>query len=138
MNPALDRIALLASADLTAAEVALRGIPNDDPNGKFVPQVMALIRAGKYQLAEVMVEGARVGFTVYYVEEFGDHREFVSVATSCPKTNGLRFDLEKILLSFAQYARCKTLRMHTVRHGLVKQALDRDWHVAEIVLRKTV
>lgn len=134
----IDKIALLSSADLTSAEVALRQIPNDDPNGCFYKDVLDSVRAGKYQLIEIKVSNERVGFTVYFIETFGEHKEFVSVATWGSAKSTLRFDLEKMFCALAKNLGCQTLRMHTVRHGLVRDALQAGWHVAEIVLRKNL
>lgn len=135
---ALNQIAVLASADLAAAEVALRGIPNDDPDGTFVPYVLDRIRSGKAKLCELRCNGEHIGHSVYEIELFGSHREFVSVATRCPQTRGIVVDLGKVLEQLARNENCQTIRMHTVRHGLVNEALKHGWHVAEIVLRKQV
>lgn len=137
MNTALDRIALLASADLSLAEVLLRGIPNDDPKGCFVDSVMARLRDGRAQLCEVHVDGQKVGITVFQIEIFkGGHREFISVATHCPRTAGLVYDLNDFLHRLARANRCQSIRLHTCRHGLVKTALASGYHTAEIVLRQ--
>lgn len=139
MNAALDKLALLASADLSAADVALRQIPNDDPNGCFVPLVLNQIRNGKAFLCEIVLNGnEKVGFTIYTIDDFGDHREFVSIATCTTKNAVLRFQLQDLLLGLAKQNHCKTIRMHTCRHGLVSDALRHGWHTAEIVLRKSV
>lgn len=139
MTDGLNKIALLASADLTAAEVALRGIPNDDPGGTFSAVVAGLLREGKASLAEIVANGERVGFTVYQIETFaGNHRELVSVATVCEGTRNLKFEIEHSLEAIARANGCRSIRMHTARHGLVKLALNNGWHTAEIVLRKSI
>jgi hypothetical protein len=136
MKETLNRIAFLACADLSTAEVALRRIPNDDPNGCFVPDVMRLIQEGKAKLCEIHLDGQLVGHTVYQIEDFSGHREFVSVATTTRTKSPLRFDLEKLLLTLAAREECKSIRMHTCRAGLVRDALNTGWHTAEIVIRK--
>ncbi len=139
MNPALDKIALLASADLTAAEVALRGIPNDDPADSFVPSVIAQIKAGKANMAEIVIDGQNCGLTVFSIEDFGNgHLEFVSIATKTTVGGNLRYSLSDTLIAFAKHHGCKSIRMHTCRHGLVKSALSIGWHTAEIVIRKNL
>jgi hypothetical protein len=50
----------------------------------------------------------------------------------------LKFEIEHALESVARANDCKTIRMHTARHGLVKLALNSGWHTAEIVLRKSI
>lgn len=139
MNTALDKIALLASADLSAADVALRRIPNDDPNGCFVPHILRQINDGKAFLCEIILDGhEKAGFTVYAIDDFGNHREFVSIATITTPGAVLRFQLQDLLIRLALKNNCKTIRMHTCRHGLVADALRNGWHTGEIVLRKNI
>lgn len=139
MPVALDNIALRISHDLTAAEIALRKIPNDDPNGAFWDCISAQLKSGDATLLEILDDaGARVGFTVYRVDEFGDWRELVSLATHCGKSAGLRFALDDFLSVLARRERCRSVRMHTARHGLVAESIKAGWHVAEITLRKHI
>jgi len=138
MQSALDSYALRASADFSAAEVALRGIPNDDPQGVFLPTVLQALKEQRYFLSEIHHEGKVDGFTVYFFETFGTHRELVSVATSAKTANKIRYVLEGLLINLAIQNNCQSLRMHTVRQGLVKEAILHGWHVAEIVLRKNL
>jgi len=139
MIGALENIALHATADISAVEVGLRRIPNDDPKGTFAPAIIDLIRTGKAKVFEIVRNGAVVGFTVYQIENFGpNYKELISVATHCPHTSNLRYEIEAQLLQHAKNLGCQSIRMHTVRQGLVKEALDNDWHVAEIVLRKSI
>ncbi len=141
MNVLLNKIASLASADLTAAEVILRGIPNDDPADQFVPQIMQQIRDRTAIMARIDIDGQNYGLTVYRVDHFGPHyREFVSLATKLEKNTDvpLRLPIEKALEAVARDLGCMSMRMHTVRHGLVNEALNAGWHVAEVVLRKNL
>jgi len=136
VNKLLNKIAFLACSDLSAAEIALRRIPNDDPAGAFIPAVLDQVRAGTANLCAIHLEGRRVGLTVYAVELFGAHREFVSIATTAEGGQPLRFELENLLCALALQNSCQSIRMHTVRPGLVKNALALGWHTAEITLRK--
>lgn len=138
MQSALDSYALRASANISAAEVALRGIPNDDPQGVFLPTVLNAIREQRYFLGEIRLGDRIDGYTVYFFETFGTHRELVSVATSAKTANKIRYVLENLLIDLAIQNNCQSLRMHTVRQGLVKESITRGWHVAEIVLRKNI
>jgi hypothetical protein len=135
----VDNIALLASADLTAAEVSLAAIPNDDPGGCFAPVVLDQIRAGTATLLQIFEGETAVGFTVYKIETFaGGHREMVSIATRTTSKRPLRMGLNEHLCELARLNNCQSIRMHTVRHGLVRAALSVGWHTAEIVLRKNL
>lgn len=140
MTACLDTIALLASADLTSAEVALRKIPNDDPAASFVPVVVNLIRTGKASLCEIYIGAEKAGITVYQIDDFEGHKELVSVATYAHPLNRkiLRHDLDRLLSQLAEKCGCKSIRFHTSRHGLVSEALKNGWHTAEIVLRKSI
>ncbi len=139
MNPALDTIALLSTADLSTAEALLRQIPNDDPANSFVPSVLAQIKSGKANLAEIVIDNQKCGITVFFIEDFGNgHLEFVSIATKTTVGGNLRYSLSDTLCAFAKANGCKSIRMSTVRHGLVKSALAIGWHTAEIVLRKNI
>lgn len=138
MNPGLNKIALLASADLHSAEVALRKIPNDDPGGCFSELVVSKIKAGTYRLCEIKDDEQQLGFTVFFVEQTPGNNEFVSVSTYCHPGKVLRFEIEDLLIRLAKSFNCQTMRMHTVRHGLISSALKCGWHTAEIVLRKSI
>lgn len=138
MSAVLDKIAFLACADLSAAEVALRGIPNDDPGGTFIPHVLEKIQAGEYRFGHIVHMGVKVGLTVFAVLDHGDVREFVSVATNCPRTRGIRYDVEKVLEGIARQEGCQIMRMSTVLAGLVKDALAIGWDVREVILQKKI
>ncbi len=133
---ALGRYALKCCADLSAAEVAFRRIPNDDPNGCFLPVVIEQIRLGKYALCEITDENKRLGFTCYTFETFGNHKELVSIATTLLTKEPLRVQVSELLRELARVSDCKSIRLHTARQGLVRDALTIGYHVAEITLRK--
>lgn len=138
MNPGLNKIALLASADLSQAEVALQQIPNDLPGLTFSQSIIDQVKSGRYRLCEVQQDGEQIGFTVFYIEENEGFKEFVSVATKCFPNKVLRYDLEMLFITLARKYECVSMRIHTLRHGLVSSALQNGWHCAEIILRKPV
>ncbi len=138
MQSVLENFTLRASADITAAEIALRGIPNDDPNGAFLPHVIAAIKNGTYKLSEIRLGEHIDGYTVYGFENFGEHRELISVATVSKCAVCIRHVMETLLVEIAEKENCRSIRMHTVRAGLIKEAINKDWHIAEVVLRKTL
>jgi len=138
VNPGLNKIALLASADLSQAEVALQRIPNDLPGLTFSQSVIDQVKSGRYKLCEVLDNGEQIGFTVFFIDEQEGFREFVSVATKCFPNKILRYDLENLFIELARRHECVSMRLHTLRHGLVNTALQNGWHCAEIILRKPV
>lgn len=137
MSVALARIALLASADLTAAEVMLRNIPNDDPDGCFREIVLGQLRNKTATFAQIIVEDKIIGHTIYSIDTFpGGHRELVSIATRCHHKTIVRHEIDEALTALARLKGCKSIRLHTVRHGLIKEALFHGWEISEIVIRK--
>lgn len=136
MLPVLNRLALKTTASFSDAEIFLRKIPNDDPVS-FVDYVTDRIKRGEYHAKDILLENSKIGLAVYFVEDFGNHREFVSVATY---TNQHAPDFSAFWTTeierLAHSLNCKSIRFATVRHGLVKLALDSGWNVTEITLRK--
>lgn len=136
MRATLDNFALKTTASLTDAEIFLRKIPNDDPVS-FTELVIPRIRSGEYRAKDIFLGDEKIGITVYFVECFDLHREFVSVATY---TNQRAPGFSDFWLSeisrLARSLQCHSMRFSTVRHGLVKLALADAWHVAEITVRK--
>jgi len=138
MRAGLNALVLKTAASLTDAEVFLRKIPNDDP-GSFVDLVIARIRSGDYHAKEIFYGENKIGVTVFFVESFGDHREFVSVATY---TNQTAPDFGKFwndeIVRLARSLHCRSLRFATVRHGLIQRALNEGWSLVEVTLRKYI
>ncbi len=96
------------------------------------------MKNGQEKLFSIENDGTRIGYTVYHIENFGEHKEFVSVATKTNSFKPLRFSIEEMLCKLAIEQGCKSIRFHTVRAGLVKVALSIGWHVSEVVLRKNL
>lgn len=136
MRAGLNKLVLKTTASLTDAEVFLRKIPNDDPVS-FTDLVISRIRSGDYQAREIFFGENKIGVTVFFVESFGTHREFVSVATY---TNQHAPDFGKFwndeVNRLARSLHCSSLRFSTVRHGLVQRALTGGWSLVEVTLRK--
>lgn len=135
MRAGLNNLILKTTASLTDAEVFLRKIPNDDPVS-FVDLVISRIRSGDYQAREIFVGDEKIGVTVYFVESFGTHRELVSVATYTNRQAPGFSDFWKDEMGrLARSLSCSSIRMSTVRHGLVKLALEQNWQLCEVTLR---
>lgn len=138
MLPALNKLALKNTASLSEAEIFLRKIPNDDPVS-FVDYVTARIKRGEYHAKDILLSNSKIGLTVYFVEDFGNHREFVSVATYTNQhAPGFSEFWTTEIERLAHSLNCKSIRFATVRHGLIKLALSRGWNVTEITLRKYI
>lgn len=138
MRPAVELIALRCAEQIDELGVALRKIPQDDPE-PFPEYVKERIKSGDYEARELYSAGRPIGWTVYQVENFpSGHRELVSIATVTQSTRPHRYEIETALLEQAKALGCHSIRMHTARAGLVKEAIGHGYHVAEIVLRKPV
>lgn len=138
MRAELNKLSLQVSASLSDAEIFLRKIPNDDPVS-FVDFVMRKIRTREYEARDIYNGKEKIGLTVYYVESFDNWREFVSVATYTGKSApGFADFWGDAIASLARELSCKSVRFATVRHGLVKLALESGWNVTEITMRKYI
>lgn len=136
MRAVLNNLSLKVTAPLSDAEVFLRNIPNDDPVS-FVDFVVSRIRTGEYRARDILLGHEKIGITVYFTEDFENHREFVSVATyTNANAPGFAEFWKTEIYTLARSLGCKSIRMATVRHGLIKLALADNWNVAEITLRK--
>lgn len=114
----------------------LRNIPNDDPVS-FVDFVVSRIRTGEYRSSDIVLNSEKIGITVYFVEEYPNYKELVSVATYTNKpapgfSDFWQSEMEKL----ARSLKCQSIRFATVRHGLVSLALRNGWNVTEITMRK--
>ena len=138
MRAALDTLSLKVTASFKDAEVFLRKIPNDDPVS-FVDFVVARIRSGEYKAKDIFSGHEKIGITVYFVEDFGNHRELVSVATyTNASAAGFSDFWQAEIVNLARALKCKSIRFATVRHGLVSLALRNGWNVTEITMRKYI
>ncbi len=141
MPVALDNIALRISHDLTAAEIALRKIPNDDPNGAFwgiaFPQNL---RAGMRRFLKSWTMPARAS-----ASRFIASTEVGRLARACFTRDALRKKCRTALcagrfpLSFSLGGNAvdpsECIRQGT---GLLLNLSKAGWHVAEITLRKHI
>lgn len=135
MRAALNKLTLKTTASLTDAEVFLRKIPNDDPVS-FTDLVISRMRSGQYQAREIFYGEEKIGVTVFFVESFGDYRELVSVATYTNKhAPGFRDFWKAEISRIARSLSCASVRMSTVRHGIIKLALEQNWQLCEVTLR---
>ncbi len=135
MRAGLNNLILKTTASLTDAEVFLRKIPNDDPVS-FADLVLARIRAGDYQAQDIFHGDEKIGVTVFFVESFGTHRELVSVATYTNRqAPGFMEFWNHEIRRVARSLSCVSIRMSTVRHGLVSLALKQNWQLCEVTLR---
>lgn len=113
-----------------------RLIPQDSPTeGMHI--VERGIDSGEMKLLDVFEDGRIVGITIYSIEENENGREFLSIASYGESGSDLSRSIIPKLEDYAREFGCKTIRLHTMRTGLVKKLTDHlGWYVSEIVMRK--
>lgn len=113
-----------------------RLIPADSPT-ETMHYLERGIDSGEFTLADIYEGGERIGFTVYMITENEDGKEFLSIASYAKGQGDVTTSAMPILEGIAKAKGCKTIRLHTMRTGLVKKLTkNQNWFVSEIVLRK--
>lgn len=139
MTPSLLTRFVLKPGVLNASVAAgLRAVKCDRP--EVVGYLLEDIRAGRAKVAHIEREGVRVGFVVF--EATADHELFIHAAFGRDDRRNLVDELvgdgSGLLETLARACECTVIRFHTQRAGLVSRALERGFHVSEIVMRKAV
>lgn len=136
---AVNKLALKITADINEAAILLRRIPNDDPIN-FSDFVRSRLATGEYKSFDILFGETTIGVTVYSIEEYpGGYKELISIATYTKEAiPGFQDFWQTEIENVAKRNGCKSIRFHTVRHGLIKLSLLHGWHVAEIVMRKRI
>lgn len=111
-------------------------IPHDNPT-ECMATLVEDVKAGEYEVLQMLHNGKQVGHIIYKVEQ-GDHgSEFLIVAaTATDPTAQLTENILPLIEDLARRMNCRTMRLHTMRLGLVAKAMEQGWHTSEIVLRK--
>jgi hypothetical protein len=112
-----------------------QSIPCDSPV-ETMDYVEKRVMSGDYTIASVFEDGTPVGWTVYGIENHEQGREMLSVASYGQGKGNLTRAIIPKLEGVARGEGCKTIRLHTIRPGLVEQLLKQGWFVSEIVMRK--
>lgn len=115
-------------------------VPADSPTENF-DSIIQGVRTGEFKMLDVFESGEKVGWTVYKICENEDGLEFLSVASHGKSLGGN--DLSKaiipILEGMAKHLGCGSIRLHTLRPGLVKKLSEgMGWFVSEFVMRKEI
>lgn len=114
-----------------------RLIPHDSPI-ETMRDVERGIRSGEFKLLDVLENGQRVGFTVYAIVEGNGTKEFLSVASHGKSNTDLSRAIIPMLEAEARKQGCNSIRLHTMRTGLIQKLISIDWYVSEIVMRKEI
>ena len=115
-------------------------VPADSPTENF-ESIIKSVRSGEFQMLDVFEAGLKVGWTVYKICENEDGLEFLSVASYGKSLDGndLSRAIIPILEGMAKQLGCKSIRLHTLRPGLVKKLSENmGWFVSEFVMRKAI
>ena len=98
----------------------------------------AQIESGDATLAGVFENGKEVGWTVFKVIEEHYGKELLSIASHGHSKADLSNEIIPILEDIAKQYNCKSIRLHTMRTGLVQKIIKLDWFVSELVMRKEI
>ena len=138
--PAVDRTALAIRLCEWAErhEAWQYKIPFDSPAD--TRDVLAqMVKAGEAKVCDIVRAGLPVGMLVFNVEKQSAGSELVLVAAY---SENQEIDYTDLLARFAELLAhgmsCKSIRLHTLRPGLVKKAAALGYSAAEIILRKTL
>jgi len=119
-------------------ERATHFIPADNP----VPtasHIKQRVQKGELQVLDIIdSDGRELGFVVYRIIEREDMKEFLVVCLQAKDGRRMMPELEQLAVRFAESKGCQSIRMHTMRHGLVESLVKAGWYVSEIVMRKTI
>ena len=121
--------------DAEKAKDLKRNIPADSPAEKM-EDIEAGIQSGKFELLDIYERREYIGFTVFVIVDFEGGKELLSIATYAKGHSDVTIGAMPLLEDFAKARGCQTIRLHTMRTGLVRKLSEADWFVSEIILRK--
>ena len=118
----------------TASEAA---IPFDSTTN-HAGWIKRCVESGRLDQCTISIDGKPIGLITYAV--VGAMFNELLISTAYIENQG--FDFIPLLTTFAKklayQEKCKYIRFHTARKGLVKKALEQGFHVSEIVCRLTL
>lgn len=113
-------------------------LPADDPQAT-IDHIKDGLAKGRTVLIDVENhEGEKLGFTVYEIIETTHGKEFLSIASLARDNRNMTQEFIPHFEEIARQNDCSTLRLHTLRAGLVRELLAMDWEVSEVVMRKRI
>lgn len=115
-------------------------IPFDEP-GTHAGWLKENIEAGRLNSTIIKVDGEEVGLLTWaVVEETDGSRKELLISTAIADSKKLPFlpIIKTVALKLAKEAGCDYIRFHTVRKGMVKQAIALGFYASEIVMRYQV
>lgn len=122
--------------DLVALSQAQIPFDSPDVHEGWIKQA---IERGECQAVTIAVDGVPSGLLTYSVRQHPDCRELL-VVSAVMNDHRLPYlpIMQTAMRRIAVQNECKFIRFHTVRKGLVKQALALGFNVSEFVLRMPV
>jgi len=113
-------------------------IPADSP-AETMADVEAGVNRGEFELMDIYEDAEKIGFTIFAVIEGDSGQELLSIATYAKGRGNIAIEGMPLLEGVAKSRGCKTIRLHTMRTGLVKKlTTGLNWYVSEIVMRKEI
>lgn len=111
-------------------------LPADDPQ-ETLSEIKDGLADGSFTICDVVhPDGQTVGWTIYTIIDRPNGKEFLSVASIGQAAENLTAEIIPILEGIAREHHCSTIRLHTLRPGLVKKLFSLGWLASEIVMRK--
>lgn len=115
-------------------------IPFDAP-GAHKGWLKSAIERGGLNSTIIQVDGEEIGMVTWAVIESPDSSlKELLISTAIADSKKLRFlpIIKAVAVKLAKDASCDYIRFHTVRKGMVKEAISLGFYVSEIVMRHKV
>lgn len=113
-------------------------IPADSP-AETMAGVQAGLDRGEFELLDILEDGKDIGFTIFAIVDHDGGKEFLSIASYAAGRGDVTAEVMPLIEGVAKARACKTIRLHTMRTGLVeKLSKNLNWYVSEIVMRKEI
>jgi hypothetical protein len=112
-------------------------IPFDDPH-EFRDILRRQVEDGSAKLCELTRDGEPIGMLLYRVEEYAARELVIIAAYSSDRSIDWSDWLAAFLENLGRGLQCGSVRFHTLRPGLVENAIRHGYRAAEIILRKVL
>jgi hypothetical protein len=129
----LGRYVLRPSQWDAQAEAWSRFLPSDCP-GDSVAWFRSQVTSGAAKCCKLLRDGEPIGFVVFRVEP--DNELLLMGAFGRDGENLLTDVLAHYFESIARAAECTSMRLHTMRPGLIAAAQKHGFRVSEVICRK--
>lgn len=127
----VNNIVLVECSKLSEAEILLRKIPQDT-NANHVPEIVTKINNGIAKIFKIQKNGIEVGFCIYEIYE----NEFWILAMQATEYIDSFKNIYFQICDFAKILNCKSVCFETIRAGLIEKALQNEFYIWSVKMRK--